>query len=753
MDIVAHDRYTGNQGDSTIFNLNKKGLSQNDDGKTFSRYGNVGLNGEVFENGFEAWIARWNFGDDISWASATFDISDGYSILSGKTSLIKSYNTTQFDTTVYFYSNDILLASYRLTPTDYEQEISIDVSNVKHLKILVKDNTRESGGTSFALYDMFLEKDSPQDEFSPGLNIELVRKGGSYVIDNTLTVFAYDIIENTDGSFSFGYPHGISSVVSDSSVIKLLDYENHDTYALFTFQITETGTAIISFSDEISSTPVNMILSVATDKYASFRADSLPCIQYDVLGCKDQYNAYVNGMYISDVVCEPMDKEIYNIKFNVYNTLYIPGTVEIYDKNGVLQDIEIISKFEDISSLKSAYTGAKNMICDFFSGDTFSFRGTTDSKHTPIDIKVPADGYIVITNSCNSSPYCSYVNIMDFFLTGCSFIKSTVKFEPATKDYITKETLLAVLEYEYGPTALKEMQEKLWNSIDTETQELSVYFLYGLSVDIYQELIERIDAANIDELFKKASISYASSTLQTVLSKGGGPAGIALEGIFYVQKALNFQCQSSDLCNTYNRRDGFVMFPPYDIESATTIKTSNGFIATQENPDPHAILQVYKIAGYNNDGRVNNDKNNYLCYDISLQKDGKEIQPNSPIKIYIPLPESWVGAYGVISVQKKAEDGSWEYVPATVGREYIVIYIDHFCDFMINFQKNLSIATCDVNGDGAFDYFDVAKLYACFCGKTTIANESIKDINGDGTFDYFDVSKLYAVYRGDAVMP
>ena len=59
----------------------------------------------------------------------------------------------------------------------------------------------------------------------------------------------------------------------------------------------------------------------------------------------------------------------------------------------------------------------------------------------------------------------------------------------------------------------------------------------------------------------------------------------------------------------------------------------------------------------------------------------------------------------------------------------------------------------DVNGDGVFDYYDVTKLYACFCGKTTIANESIKDINGDGTFDYFDVAKLYAVYRGDAVMP
>ena len=59
----------------------------------------------------------------------------------------------------------------------------------------------------------------------------------------------------------------------------------------------------------------------------------------------------------------------------------------------------------------------------------------------------------------------------------------------------------------------------------------------------------------------------------------------------------------------------------------------------------------------------------------------------------------------------------------------------------------------DINDDGVFDYYDVTKLYAYFCGKTTIDNTSILDVNGDGTFDYFDVSKLYAVYRGDAVMP
>ena len=59
----------------------------------------------------------------------------------------------------------------------------------------------------------------------------------------------------------------------------------------------------------------------------------------------------------------------------------------------------------------------------------------------------------------------------------------------------------------------------------------------------------------------------------------------------------------------------------------------------------------------------------------------------------------------------------------------------------------------DINDDGVFDYYDVTKLYAYFCGKTTTDNTSILDVNGDGTFDYFDVAKLYAVYRGDAVMP
>lgn len=72
MPLISESHYMGNQGDSCVFNLNRKGLPG-----IFNRYygnGNVGIDGTVYNNGFEVWIARWNGGDKISWASATFDI-------------------------------------------------------------------------------------------------------------------------------------------------------------------------------------------------------------------------------------------------------------------------------------------------------------------------------------------------------------------------------------------------------------------------------------------------------------------------------------------------------------------------------------------------------------------------------------------------------------------------------------------------------------------------------------------------------
>lgn len=156
MEIVDHGQYTGNQGDSRVFHLDKSGLSGNDN--RYYRNGNIGLDGTEYNDGLEVWIARWNFEEEISWAYATYKLDGKYTKLTGKTSLIKgSANTDNFDTTIYFYNGDTLLQSYNLTNSDYEKQIEVDVTGINELKILVKDNKAVKRGTSFALYDMFLK--------------------------------------------------------------------------------------------------------------------------------------------------------------------------------------------------------------------------------------------------------------------------------------------------------------------------------------------------------------------------------------------------------------------------------------------------------------------------------------------------------------------------------------------------------------------------------------------------------------------
>ena len=179
MPLISESHYTGNQGDSCVFNLNRKGLPGIDN--KYYRNGNVGIDGTVYNNGFEVWIARWNFGDNISWASATFDIGGKYKTLTGKSSVIKgSTNTTSYDTSVYFYNGETLLCSFRMTPDDYEKSFQVDVTGVSNLTVMVKDNKEAAGGTSFALYDLFFDSSSESGGSEPGETSNLKTYYGTF---------------------------------------------------------------------------------------------------------------------------------------------------------------------------------------------------------------------------------------------------------------------------------------------------------------------------------------------------------------------------------------------------------------------------------------------------------------------------------------------------------------------------------------------------------------------------------------------
>ena len=144
--IIECASYQGNMGDSFVDVI---GTNQ------YTR-GNRSIDGNIYTHGIEAWIARWNELSEISWAYAVFDLEPGYHSLSGHVTLIESYNTDHFDSTLYFYDGGWLIDSFLLNPQSIPFEFNIDISDVDALKILVEDNTAVEGGTSFGIVDTVL---------------------------------------------------------------------------------------------------------------------------------------------------------------------------------------------------------------------------------------------------------------------------------------------------------------------------------------------------------------------------------------------------------------------------------------------------------------------------------------------------------------------------------------------------------------------------------------------------------------------
>lgn len=144
--ITTFDQYDDNEGDSFIYPIGQHRYSR----------GNIDINGISYSHGIEAWIARWNYTPEQSWASATFDVGRFTGNLIGQCVLIDSYNTTNFDTTAYFYGDGNLLASYNMKSDNIPFSINIEMENVKELRIYVEDNDYFVGGTSFGFTEMKL---------------------------------------------------------------------------------------------------------------------------------------------------------------------------------------------------------------------------------------------------------------------------------------------------------------------------------------------------------------------------------------------------------------------------------------------------------------------------------------------------------------------------------------------------------------------------------------------------------------------
>ena len=129
---------------------------------------------------------------------------------------------------------------------------------------------------------------------------------------------------------------------------------------------------------------------------------------------------------------------------------------------------------------------------------------------------------------------------------------------------------------------------------------------------------------------------------------------------------------------------------------------------------------------------------NKIVFDISLVKDGAEVQPNGEVTVKIPVPEGMDTT--LLKVYREEANGTFTDMNAYFTNGYMVFTTDHFSKYIITAEEIVSTLKGDVNGDGTVDAADAVLVQRYDAGMITLNDIQLKaaDVNSDGIADAAD---------------
>lgn len=506
----------------------------------------------------------------------------------------------------------------------------------------------------------------------------------------------------------------MSVVVSDPTVIALSDYtEKEYGYSLeiigkkqgasnITITDTESGisTIVTAFvQDDYANT-----YSYAINDIASF----YPNNDFEKNIETNIYN--LNGLYVNKYQCVKSTNS-YNISFDVYNSKYYSGAVDIYDENGMWMGYEEIDKYSNISSIWDTGEQAYFLISDTITGKMLTYEQSSFSKHTHIDIEVSEGGYFTISNNISESPGTFFINAFEILFEGTS-----TAFDLFTSGG-TKESALTSFKKEakksFATRLIEARNEGLKNNVKRQSQKI---MLDSMKSKIKQVTKENLKTGLKDKLTStdtmcsdiaslaedmlapqsfniewKPIFESATGIGESFFTKFAGPAGIALKGCF----ALNDSSSKILMTKQMAESAGTPYVTIFSSVDKGYINPYGVTVNTNGNIDAESILQVFRVS--NSDAiEVLLDSNNPLeiheLYNICFVKDDTLVQPNGKVMVQIPIPQGMKG--NTCKVYRQEANGNWTILDARVQGNYLVFETDHFSLYaLIGESDNLVISS------------------------------------------------------------
>ena len=515
---------------------------------------------------------------------------------------------------------------------------------------------------------VYVSDDTFSVELGEELDIYCALHIGDYVIPNwKKPSFAIGndklITVSNDKQTDLGYHCKVKGVALGQTTLTITDT---DTGAHQSFPITvKNKTEMMSYTCRINEVP-DFTIESGWDKGL-------------------QTNIYnVNGLYVNKYTYKKNNTDGYDVSFNVYNSLNMYGSVDVYDKDGKWIQSVKINKVTGITSLYKTGESLVYLLDDAIHKKSLTYEATTYTKKTGVEISIPKDGYFVISTNYADSPGVMLYNGVDMIMLGLSAVDSAygkVDYSANLEKYLSnaKEKML----HEALQEAIKSKTKKF---VSDQVKEAMTVGYSEAANAIATQTSELLTAEKADKDLCENVCGVGADVLENYM----GPAGAALKLLFGIQKYSDYMLQVGQLCKGISKSEIVI--------SSVAEPSVYGITVKPENPQAvgEATLQVFRVSDKDEitssfEKKTQTQSDKYEIYNICFVKDNVEQEINADVTVSIPIPKSFDANKSAIFRQEK--DGSWTKLDSKIDGDYLEFKTNHFSLYAIAEGKTLNNAT------------------------------------------------------------
>lgn len=526
--------------------------------------------------------------------------------------------------------------------------------------------------------EMLVENDVTEIEISDGMVIYSDYQNLSVRKDSVITLSAGIVIaEEQSENVS-----GITFYVEDSSILNISSTGIKDNLRYVKFKGLDVGTTYVVFSDSETGYTAKVPVTVYSDNYLSYTLSSVP-IQYIEKYPTNIYNA--NGLYIDSFSYKVNDGKTATVSFDVYNTNYTYGVVEVFDSEGNLKDAVLIKKMStnNTSIKKALWDNTCCLIRDMVDGDFLSYRQESGySKKTSVTVEIPANGYIKICNDPQNSAIVNIINSVDVLMSLGKMAKKVNNYDVNAEVFSEQLTLKLVKEKTFA-TLVKDgskLQEKLWKGVAKD-----VVFSTESLGDFCDTIVNNLSEFDLGDLIYDTAKDFGLGVAEDVFKYFTGPIKMVFDGLFTFGKLENTIIQHVDLVSSVGVGSIYIQNQGGGTRSSQqiTVESDDGFsddtsLNVFKVTLDSAILDILQKTNPEVHKKIINGTS--YTYNISLMKNGTETQPDDEVTVYIPIPDDLkLLAYaGQAKIYRMEDDGSVTEMDVKIEDGCFVFNTTHF---------------------------------------------------------------------------